>query len=305
MSQLQGLMILYNRGYKRFMYIFIAFWVVCIFLILLSLNYMISLLETDYAINLSICTLIVIASILAYNMLVTIDKEFTLFLNLRSDFDHGIPCSENKFALLSILGKTCNAIVDKQGKLFITSTTEKKSIMALISESVDTTVFYMGFMSATCVSLGLFGTFMGLTKTIASLSVILNGLYKGLDDPSADMLATMVQLIGELQAPLQGMSLAFATSLMGLMGSMVIGFEIIIVSKAISAAIDDLDDWFTQLLDDASKEREEKALLKEQRLIDCMEELNNSVRQASDEQRSLLARIVDLEEQKQAMKIHL
>lgn len=298
MLQVEEILTTYKRGYKRYVYIFIAFIAVSGLLSVISAEYLLSLIATDYAINGSISFLIALSSILIFKDLKVIDKEFSSFIRLRYDFEQGIPSNEGKYSLLAIVAKTCNVIIEKKGRLVITTTTEKKTILSFISDAIDTKIFYLGFMSATCVSLGLFGTFLGLTKTIASLSVILNSLYMGLDNPDADILTTMVQLIGELQAPLQGMSLAFATSLMGLIGSLVIGFEIIILSKSISAALDDLDTWFTQLIDDAAAEQEQKNRDKEQSLIDVLSGLTEAVRKSGEDQKELLERLVELEKSK-------
>ncbi len=298
MTQIREIIESYQRGYKRFIYIFCAFICVCLFMILISAEYSMTLLATSYTINFAICGIIIIATVTVFDALKTIDEEFVGFLRLRYDFEQGIPCNENKFVMLSLLAKTCNAIMEKKGKFSIGTVTEKISILTLVSDFVENKVFYLGFMSATCISFGLFGTFLGLTETITSLGIILETLYVGLEDANADILSTMVQLIGELKLPLQGMALAFGTSLIGLIGSIIIGIELVILNKSISAAIGDLDEWFTQNIDDAYRESVENSVSQEKQMMNMFAELTNAVRHAGEEQKELLSRLIALEEAK-------
>lgn len=128
------------------------------------------------------------------------------------------------------------------------------------------------------------------------MATLLHGLYIGLDSANADMLSTMVQLIGELQAPLQGMALAFATSLLGLMGSLFIGIEIVIINRTLSSALDDLNEWFTQLIDDAHAEKEEAKERQEQALLLAIQDLGEQIRYSGAEQKDCLERIIALEQ---------
>ena len=70
------------------------------------------------------------------------------------------------------------------------------------------------------VFLGLLGTFWGLLKTIGSVGVVISGL--GIDD--TNVAGFFNSLKDGLNAPLQGMSIAFSSSLLGLAGSLILGF---------------------------------------------------------------------------------
>ena len=70
------------------------------------------------------------------------------------------------------------------------------------------------------VFLGLLGTFWGLLKTIGSVGNVISGL--GIDD--TNVAGFFNSLKDGLTAPLQGMSIAFSSSLLGLAGSLILGF---------------------------------------------------------------------------------
>ena len=78
------------------------------------------------------------------------------------------------------------------------------------------------------VFLGLLGTFWGLLKTIGSVGNVISGL--GIDD--TNVAGFFNSLKDGLNAPLQGMSIAFSSSLLGLAGSLVLGFADINLGQA-------------------------------------------------------------------------
>ncbi len=69
------------------------------------------------------------------------------------------------------------------------------------------------------VFLGLLGTFWGLLKTIGSVGNVISGL--GIDD--TNVAGFFNSLKDGLSAPLEGMSIAFSSSLLGLAGSLILG----------------------------------------------------------------------------------
>ena len=78
------------------------------------------------------------------------------------------------------------------------------------------------------VFLGLLGTFWGLLKTIGSVGDVISGL--GIDD--TNVAGFFNSLKDGLNAPLQGMSIAFSSSLLGLTGSLILGFMDINLGQA-------------------------------------------------------------------------
>ena len=102
--------------------------------------------------------------------------------------------------------------------------TFKSSQIEKIIESVDMSLISLRetsrYLVGLLVFLGLLGTFWGLLKTIGSVGNVIGGL--GIDD--TNVAGFFNSLKDGLNAPLQGMSIAFSSSLLGLSGSLILGF---------------------------------------------------------------------------------
>jgi len=93
-----------------------------------------------------------------------------------------------------------------------------------LSSVRETSRYLVGLL----VFLGLLGTFWGLLKTIGSVGNVISGL--GIDD--TNVAGFFNSLKDGLNAPLQGMSIAFSSSLLGLAGSLILGFMDINLGQA-------------------------------------------------------------------------
>ena len=100
----------------------------------------------------------------------------------------------------------------------------KSSSINRLIESVDMSLASVRetsrYLVGLLVFLGLLGTFWGLLKTIGSVGNVISGL--GSDD--TNVAGFFNSLKDGLNAPLQGMSIAFSSSLLGLAGSLILGF---------------------------------------------------------------------------------
>ena len=100
----------------------------------------------------------------------------------------------------------------------------KSSSIDKIIENIDLSLINLREISRYLVGLliflGLLGTFWGLLKTIGSVGNVIAGL--GIDD--TNVAGFFNSLKDGLNAPLQGMSIAFSSSLLGLSGSLILGF---------------------------------------------------------------------------------
>ena len=100
----------------------------------------------------------------------------------------------------------------------------KSSSINRLIESVDMSLTSVRetsrYLVGLLVFLGLLGTFWGLLKTIGSVGNVISGL--GIDD--TNVAGFFNSLKDGLNAPLQGMSIAFSSSLLGLAGSLILGF---------------------------------------------------------------------------------
>jgi hypothetical protein len=108
-------------------------------------------------------------------------------------------------------------------------------INARLDESHDISRYLIGLL----VFLGLLGTFWGLLQTIGGVADTLSTITVDQGD-AAQMFN---QLKAGLQAPLAGMGTAFSSSLLGLAGSLVLGFLELQASQAHNRFFNELEDW--------------------------------------------------------------
>jgi hypothetical protein len=106
-----------------------------------------------------------------------------------------------------------------------------------LEEAREIARYFTGLM----IFLGLLGTFWGLSQTIGSIGdVIRNMTVTGDDVQSA-----FAGLKHGLDAPLAGMGTAFSTSLIGLAGSLILGFLDLQAGQAQNAFYNELEDWLS------------------------------------------------------------
>ena len=107
----------------------------------------------------------------------------------------------------------------------------------------------VGFLAGLLVMLGLLGTFLGLLKTIDAVGVAMGSM----SNLGAD--GGMESFIESISAPLQGMGLAFSSSLFGLSGSLLSGFFNYLSNGAQNRFIEDAGRWIDNRIPkfDASK----------------------------------------------------
>ncbi len=107
-------------------------------------------------------------------------------------------------------------------------------IAVRLDETRETARYFIGLM----IFLGLLGTFWGLLKTVGSVGGVVNSL-----SVTADPTELFTNLKAGLQGPLAGMGTAFGSSLLGLAGSLVLGFLDLQMGQAQNRFFVDLEDW--------------------------------------------------------------
>ncbi len=111
------------------------------------------------------------------------------------------------------------------------------SIGSRLDEARDTGRYLVGLL----VFLGLLGTFWGLLQTISSVG----GAIDAIDTSSTDNITLFSDLKAGLAAPLKGMGTAFSSSLLGLSGSLVLGFLELQASHAHNRFYNELEEWLS------------------------------------------------------------
>jgi len=121
-------------------------------------------------------------------------------------------------------------------QVYIHSSAMEPEIEALeqyLNKRQELSQFLVGLM----VGLGLLGTFVGLLETLVETSGLIATIAKSAGG-GADMEGEFAKIVGGLQKPLSAMGTAFSASMFGLVGSIVLGFQMVAVRKAATDLIE-------------------------------------------------------------------
>ena len=129
---------------------------------------------------------------------------------------------------------------DRTGVLSL-STASLRSIMDSIGSRLDEARDTGRYLVGLLVFLGLLGTFWGLLETIQSVG----GAIDSIDTNAANNVTMFSDLKAGLAAPLKGMGTAFSSSLLGLAGSLVLGFLELQASHAHNRFYNELEEWLS------------------------------------------------------------
>ena len=176
----------------------------------------------------------------------------------------------------------------------------KSSQIEKIIESIDMNLISLRetsrYLVGLLVFLGLLGTFWGLLKTIGSVGNVIGGL--GIDD--TNVAGFFNSLKDGLNAPLQGMSIAFSSSLLGLAGSLILGFADLNLGQA--------QNKFTQFLEKTlqnnssvdfinNSSSDPSILLAVQKIYDNLDSLVFTLKETSNNQSQIFSYMQSLSEQ--------
>ncbi|MGH6928852.1 MAG: flagellar motor protein MotA [Dongiaceae bacterium] len=138
-----------------------------------------------------------------------------------------------------LLAPMATMIGARKGKLSLSALSLRSlldGINARLDESHDIARYFIGLM----VFLGLLGTFWGLLQTIGGVADTLSTI-----SVTGDANDLFNQLKSGLQSPLAGMGTAFSSSLLGLAGSLVLGYLELQASQAHNRFFNELEDWLS------------------------------------------------------------
>ena len=138
-----------------------------------------------------------------------------------------------------LLAPMATMLRDRTGALSL-STVSMRTIMDSIASRLDEARDTGRYMVGLLVFLGLLGTFWGLLETIQSVGGAISAL-----DTSGETVAVFDELKAGLAAPLKGMGTAFSSSLLGLSGSLIVGFLELQASHAHNRFYNELEEWLS------------------------------------------------------------
>ncbi len=218
--------------YLRGMLVFVA---LVGFLVAILSNALLTAFWNNPLLNGLIIGVLVIGILRAFGLVFRLYPEIR-WVNAFRIADPGL-AMEHKPVLLAPMA---TMLRDRTGALSL-STSSMRSIMDSIGgrldEARDTGRYIVGLL----VFLGLLGTFWGLLETIQSVGKAINAL----DTKQGDSLVIFAELKDGLAAPLRGMGTAFSSSLMGLAGSLILGFLDLQASHAHNRFYNELEEWLS------------------------------------------------------------
>jgi hypothetical protein len=139
-----------------------------------------------------------------------------------------------------LLAPMATMLRDRTGTISLSTAAMRSfmdSIGSRLDEARDTGRYLVGLL----VFLGLLGTFWGLLETIQSVGHAIDSL----DSKASDNVQLFSDLKASLAAPLKGMGTAFSSSLLGLSGSLILGFLELQASHAHNRFYNELEEWLS------------------------------------------------------------
>lgn len=102
--------------------------------------------------------------------------------------------------------------------------------MTAIADRLKDRLALPNYLSGALVGLGLVGTFVGLLGTLEDLGKLFGALVQT-SSANTNPTELFADMVGRLQEPMRGMGTAFVASLYGLLGSLLLGLQILAVGK--------------------------------------------------------------------------
>lgn len=140
-----------------------------------------------------------------------------------------------------LLAPMATMLGERKGRISLSAVSMRSlldTIGSRLDESRDLGRYLIGLM----IFLGLLGTFWGLLETVGAVSGVIAGL-----STATDVATLFNDLQSGLKAPLSGMGTAFGTSLLGLAGSLVLGFLDLQAGRAQNRFYNELEEWLSSL----------------------------------------------------------
>jgi hypothetical protein len=189
----------------------------------------------NLVLNALICFVLVAGTLFAFQQVLRLYPEIR-WVNAFRIADPGLAISHRPI----LLAPMATMLRDRTGSLSLSATSMRSimdSIGSRLDEARDTGRYLVGLL----VFLGLLGTFWGLLDTIQSVGKAIGAL----DSRAADSVSMFDELKNGLAAPLRGMGTAFSSSLLGLGGSLVLGFLELQASHAHGRFYNELEEWLS------------------------------------------------------------
>ena len=136
------------------------------------------------------------------------------------------------------------ALLRKRGARTQIGTTSSRSILDSVATRIEEARDITRYIVNLLIFLGLLGTFYGLATTVPAVVDTIRSLAPQEGDSGVEVFE---RLMGGLEAQLGGMGVAFASSLLGLAGSLVVGLLELFASHGQNRFYRELEDWLSAI----------------------------------------------------------
>lgn len=209
-------------------------------------------IKAKMALNLSIFAIFGVAAGIAFRNVISLRNEVVALHALQVDYGERAKRPRDPYARPAVvfhepelLGQGYRLIAEELGKqdnLEIGADTVQTLLHDVdqrINDRKSTILYFSGLM----VFLGLLGAFMGLMKTVHSVSDLIGAM----DVSGSGGSDSFGKMIEGMKAPLNGMSVGFSSSLFGLMTSMVLGALERCMTSAMKTLRNEFEHWLSNL----------------------------------------------------------
>ena len=194
--------------------------------------------EANLPLNSIIAAILLIGIFYIFRQVWMLNPEVAWIENFRKN-DRAVLSGD----LPRLMSPMANMLGERSGKRLSLSPVSMRTLLDGIAARLDEQRETSRYLIGTLVFMGLLGTFYGLLQTVHSVG----GVLGSLNVVGGDVGKAMADLKGSLEAPLNGMSTAFSSSLFGLSGSLVLGFLDLQAGQAHNRFFNDLEEWLSSL----------------------------------------------------------
>lgn len=135
-------------------------------------------------------------------------------------------------------------LLRSRGSRMQLSSSSSRSILDTVSQRIDEDREITRYIVNTLIFLGLLGTFYGLATTVPALVETIQSLTPSEGEDGGDVFS---RLQAGLESQLGGMGVAFASSLLGLAGSLVVGLLELFASHGQNRFYRELEEWMSTI----------------------------------------------------------
>ncbi len=190
------------------------------------------------------------------------------------------------------------ALLRQRGARLQLGSASSRSILDSVATRIDEQRDLTRYITNVLIFLGLLGTFYGLATTVPALVQTIQSLTP---TDGEDALAIFARLQSGLEGQLDGMGIAFASSLLGLAGSLVVGLLEVFAGRGQNRFYGELEEWLSSITrvgfaggdgDGAADQSVLAAMM--DHMSEQMDGMNQMYAQASAGQADVEARLVTL-----------